>query len=126
MTATATRIPTISATSTPNFYDVLSSDGKTHYPMLVEGVGQITCGCWAGTTLYDKSGKVVRRATNCYHRRYALETIIYIDEAVTYRLAQLEQDIKEWNANQNWTEILREADDAADREAYETMMSDAA
>jgi hypothetical protein len=113
-TATATRIPTISATSTPNFYDVLSSDNKTHYPMLVEGPGQVICGCPAGSN-----------GRNCYHRTYAVANMIYIDENVTYRLAALEEGLKELNAA-IWAAIEAQADDAADREAYETMMANEA
>jgi hypothetical protein len=110
MTATATkRIPTITATSTENFYDVLSSDGFTHYPMLITGPGCVRCGCPAG-----EAGR------NCYHRTYALANMIYIDPVITLRLAQLEQDLIEWNSKQNFIE------EEACKDAYRAMELEAA
>jgi hypothetical protein len=104
MTATAIKkIPTITATSTPNFYDVLSSDGFTHYPMLITGPGCVRCGCPAG-----EAGR------NCYHRNYALANMIYIDPVITMRLAQLEQDLIEWNSKQNFIEEEAELDEVRD------------
>jgi hypothetical protein len=111
MTATATKkIPTITATSTENFYDVLSSDGVTHYPMLVEGPGQVICGCPAGSN-----------GRNCYHRTYAIANMVYTDPEITMRWAALEEDLKELSQT-----IKNAIEDAAELEAYETMMNDAA
>jgi hypothetical protein len=107
MTATATKIPTITATSTVNFYDVLSSDGKTHYPLLVEGYGRVTCGCPAGMN-----------GRSCYHRSYALEAIAYIDEEAFNRLAELELEVHEWRAAQGWLDTLEKIDEEADKDAY--------
>jgi hypothetical protein len=104
MTATATkRIPTISKTSTENFYDVLSSDGFTHYPMLITGPGCVRCGCPAG-----EAGK------QCYHRNWAVANLIYIDPEISLRLAQLEQALIEWNSKQNFIEDESELDAVRD------------
>jgi hypothetical protein len=109
-TAIKNRIPTIFATSTPNFYDVLSSDNRTHYPMLVEGPRQVRCGCPAG-----EAGR------QCYHRRYAVAFLIYLDPEIKLRLSALEEGLKELSQT-----IQNAIEDAAELEAYETMMSDAA
>lgn len=110
MSTTATRIPTIKATTTPNFYDVLSSDGFTHYPLLVVGPGQVLCGCPAG-----------EKSVCCYHYHYAKANLVYIDPAITLRLSQLEQDLKELN-DTIWEAIQARADDNADYEAYQDML----
>jgi hypothetical protein len=108
MTATATKIPTITTTSTVNFYDVLSSDGKTHYPLLVEGYGRVTCGCPAGMN-----------GRSCYHRSYALTSIAFIDEDAFNRLHQLEIDLHNWREEMGWLDTLEkieaivEADEVA-------------
>ena len=111
---TATRIPTITATSTVNFYDVLSSDNKTHYPMLVEGPGAVSCGCPAGMA-----------GRSCYHRNWAIANLIYIDPQISLRLSKLEQDLKELN-EMIWLAIQAQADDEADRYATEELFSIAA
>jgi hypothetical protein len=78
---------TISATSTENFYDVLSSDNFTHYPLLMTGPGTCVCGCFAGA-----------RGLGCYHRAFALETLVYIFPDAAYRFQVLEDELKEINA----------------------------
>lgn len=113
---TATTEVEITVTSTPNFFYAKSSNGRDVYGLLFEGPGQVICTCEG----FEKWHR------NCRHRKTLLASYIYIDEAITYRLAQLEQDIHEWNANQNWAEILRKADDEAELEAYETMLSNEA
>ncbi|MBA3829915.1 MAG: hypothetical protein H0X33_13325 [Taibaiella sp.] len=111
MTTTKTKkIPTIKATSSLNFYDVLSSDGYTHYPLLVTGPGAIRCGCPAG-----EIGK------SCYHRNFALKTIIYIDEEITYRLAALEIEIQELNQT-----INNLAETEMEKDAYRDLLAQAA
>jgi hypothetical protein len=116
MTATATKkIPNIFATSTTNFYDVLSSDNKTHYPLLVEGYGQVSCGCPAGS-----AGK------NCYHRTYALTSIAYIDEDAYNRLAQLEIDLHQWRAEMGWLETLERGEEITTLEEVEELFNEAA
>jgi hypothetical protein len=108
MKATATkteRIPTIFATSTPNFYDVLSSDNRTHYPMLVEGPGQVRCGCPAG-----EAGR------QCYHRRYAVAFLIYLDPEISLRLANLDYEVRELNQH-----LLNLIEREAELDAYREM-----
>lgn len=78
---------TITATSTENFYDVLSSNGYDHYPLCFEGPRQVVCGCPAGSI-----GK------SCYHRAAALETLVYIFPDAAYRFQVLEDELKEINA----------------------------
>lgn len=59
---------TINPTSTPNFFDVLSSNEYDHYPLLVEQAG-ITCGCLGFT-----------RWHHCKHADQAAATITFHEE----------------------------------------------
>jgi hypothetical protein len=113
-TATKNKIPTIHATSTPNFYDVLSSDNRTHYPMLVEGPGQVRCGCPAG-----EAGR------QCYHRRYAVAFLIYIDPEISLRFIALEEGLKEINAVL-WQAVQEQAEKEAELDEVRTLFDTAA
>jgi hypothetical protein len=62
---------TLTPTSTPNFYDVLSSNLWDHYPLLVEETG-LTCGC-KGFTYHG----------HCYHALEAKELVTYQPEPTT-------------------------------------------
>lgn len=110
--ATATKIPTITITSTTNFYDVLSSDGKTHYPLLVEGYGQVSCGCPAGM-----------KGRNCYHRTFVLENFAFIDEDAFNRLAQLEMDLHQWREEMGWLEVLEAVEAQTQQDEVEELFA---
>jgi hypothetical protein len=60
---------TLTATSTPNFYDVLSSNEYDHYPLLVEAPDKLICGCRG----FNQWG-------HCYHVLEAAKMISYIPE----------------------------------------------
>jgi hypothetical protein len=62
---------TLTATSTLNFYDVLSSNEFDHYPLLVEPTG-LSCGC-----------KGFTRWGHCYHALEAATLVTYIPEPTT-------------------------------------------
>ena len=91
----------ITPTSTPNFFDVLSSDNWTHYPLLMTGPGACVCGCPAGTA-----------HRGCYHRRYAIETFEYVPES--------QETIDELT----WRRLKNRIEDEAGREAYLNLFSD--
>jgi hypothetical protein len=57
----------------------------------------------------------------CYHRRYAVAFLIYLDPEISMRLANLEYEVRELNQH-----LLNLIEGEAELEAYETMMSDAA
>ncbi len=104
MTTATKKTPTITATSTVNFYDVLSSNEFDHYPMLIEGPGLVRCGCPAGEV-----GKT------CYHRNYAVANMIYIDPEITIRLEALEMELQEMmQALNNAIEAQAELDEVRD------------
>lgn len=62
---------TLTATSTPNFYEVLSSNLWDHYPLLVEETG-LSCGC-PGFTYHG----------HCYHALEAAQLVTFIPETTT-------------------------------------------
>ena len=104
----------ITATSTENFYDVLSSDGYTHYPLYFEGPRQVVCGCPAGSI-----------GRGCYHRTTALETLVYIFPDAAYRFAKLEEELKEINAVLE-AALLNSIEDEAERDEVRTLFNEAA
>jgi hypothetical protein len=61
----------------------------------------------------------------CYHRRYAVAFLIYIDPEISMRLVALEEELKELN-DVIWAAIQAQADDEADRDAYRDLFGDAA
>jgi hypothetical protein len=113
-TATKNRIPTITATSTPNFFDIESSNGWDHYPLYIVGPGQAICGCPAGTL-----GK------SCYHRTYAIAHLVYSDPDITRRLIALEEGLKELNAVL-WRAVQEQAEKEAERDEVRTLFDTAA
>lgn len=91
----------ITATSTPNFFDVLSSDNWTHYPLLMTGPGTCVCGCWAG-----QAGRP------CYHRTQALEQFQYVPET--------QEEIDELS----WARIKRNIERESERDAIRDLFGD--
>ncbi len=90
---------TIESTSTPNFFTVVSSDGYTHYPLMLTAPGACLCGCPAATPIYDEKGNLRKPAYNCKHRAYALQTLEYvpvvedsIDEFTLARINRIEDE----------------------------------
>jgi hypothetical protein len=63
---------TLIATSTPNFYDVLSSNQWDHYPLIVKEDNSIECGC-KGFTYHG----------HCYHVLEAAQMVTFIHEPTT-------------------------------------------
>lgn len=99
----------LTATSTENFYDVESSNGYDHYPLCFVGPRQVICGCPAG-----EAGRV------CYHRTFALETLVYIFPDAAYRFQLLEEGLREINEALG-IETMERIEAAAEREAYEDL-----
>jgi hypothetical protein len=106
MTMTATIIDfEIHSTSTLNFYDVLSSNGWDHYPLMVTGPGMARCGCPRGEL-----------NLSCKHRRYAVAFLVYIDPEISMRLANLEYEVRELNQH-----LLNLIEGEAELDAYREM-----
>lgn len=80
----------INKTSTPNFYDVLSSDNFTHYPLMLTAPGACLCGCPAGEA-----------HRGCYHRSQALNELEYIpvvDDSISDEAWKRIELAAEWEA----------------------------
>jgi hypothetical protein len=94
------------ATSTPNFFYAVSSNGYDVYALLITGPGAATCTC-PYFEVYHKP---------CKHRRTLLVTHIYIDPEITLRLANLDYEVRELNQH-----LLNLIEREAELDAYREM-----
>ena len=98
----------ITATSTPNFYDVESSNEWDHYPLILTAPGACRCGCPAG-----EAGRA------CYHRVTALATLTYVQEDSLVSELSLRRIAKA--EREYWEGLTNRIEDAAELAAVEEL-----
>jgi uncharacterized Zn finger protein len=99
------------ATSTPNFFYAVSSNGYDVYALLITGPGAATCTCPAFEVFHKP----------CKHRRALLATHIYLDPEISLRLANLDYEVRELNQH-----LLNLIEGEAEQDEVRTLFDTAA